>query len=343
MGLLPDDIAGQAINAGMGMIMGEYEDQRQIRQQRKLGDLAFEQHQRQSQFNQGMALDMWEKTGYGAQVKQMQDAGLNVGLMYGGVGSGGTTMGAGAAVESGQAMGSKGEVGMALQLGMQKRMQEAQIKVAESQANLNNTNAQKIAGPDTRKTNAETVNIQSITDNALVQNQILQWEEKMKGLDWELKDYSMHDLKSKVTNEAWTVYETLQKLQRENVIGSETLDKTIEYMNLQAASERLKQENLKADSALKRSGIELNDTQMQNIAANIRKTYGDNARAWWDMELKEKQTEINRILAEAGVKQIDFNTSTAAQIKQWTGIIGDVIELGTVLPSKGMKPIGFNR
>ena len=38
-----------------------------------------------------LSYDMWEKTNYGAQVKKMKEAGLNVGMMYNQSGQGGTT------------------------------------------------------------------------------------------------------------------------------------------------------------------------------------------------------------------------------------------------------------
>ena len=48
-----------------------------------------------SQFNHNLQLDLFNKTGYDASVKQMQKAGLNTALMYGGAGGGGSTASSG--------------------------------------------------------------------------------------------------------------------------------------------------------------------------------------------------------------------------------------------------------
>jgi len=78
---------------------------KQYHRQKKLMGL---QNQNQMMLNrQGhdLQMDMWNKTNYGAQVKHMEDAGLNPALMYGMGGGGGTTAGSqgGGSAASGQA------------------------------------------------------------------------------------------------------------------------------------------------------------------------------------------------------------------------------------------------
>ena len=79
---------------------------------------------------------MWEDTNYPAQMKMMQEAGLNPGLMYGMSGGGATTTGSqgGGSAASGNAAAPM-DIGQALQVGMMKAQIEklnAETKLTES-------------------------------------------------------------------------------------------------------------------------------------------------------------------------------------------------------------------
>lgn len=103
--------------------------------------------------SQEYAKDFWDYTNTENQVEHLKNSGLNVGLMYGQSGSGGMGASGGARQESpDQAQGNP--VGMALQvqqLEQQRRMNDAQIALAEAQANKAGAEANKIAGVDTQE------------------------------------------------------------------------------------------------------------------------------------------------------------------------------------------------
>lgn len=90
-----DPFTGMMIAQGAGqlggMLMGGYNDRRQLRQQKELQKLQIAGAKEMGQFNQMQQLEMFNKTGYGAQLQQMKDAGLSVGLMAGKGGAGGQT------------------------------------------------------------------------------------------------------------------------------------------------------------------------------------------------------------------------------------------------------------
>lgn len=96
--------------------------------------------------SQQYAKDYWDYTNAENQVKHLKNAGLNIGLMYGQSGAGGMGASGGARQESpDQAQGNP--IGMALQvqqLDQQRRMNDAQIALAEAQA-------KKISGVDTEE------------------------------------------------------------------------------------------------------------------------------------------------------------------------------------------------
>lgn len=103
--------------------------------------------------SQQYAKDYWDYTNAENQVEHLKNAGLNIGLMYGQSGAGGMGASGGARQESPeQPQGNP--VGMALQiqqLEQQRRMNDAQIALAEEQANKTRAEATKISGVDTQE------------------------------------------------------------------------------------------------------------------------------------------------------------------------------------------------
>lgn len=103
--------------------------------------------------SQQYAKEYWDYTNAENQVEHLKNSGLNIGLMYGQSGAGGMGASGGARQESpDQAQGNP--IGMALQvqqIEQQRRMNDAQIALAEAQANKANSEANKIAGVDTQK------------------------------------------------------------------------------------------------------------------------------------------------------------------------------------------------
>ena len=103
--------------------------------------------------SQQYAKDYWDYTNAENQVRHLKNAGLNIGLMYGQSGAGGMGASGGARQESPeQAQGNP--IGMALQvqqIEQQRRMNDAQISLAEAQAKKAEEEAKKIGGVDTDK------------------------------------------------------------------------------------------------------------------------------------------------------------------------------------------------
>ena len=100
--------------------------------------------------SQQYAKEYWDYTNTENQVQHLKNAGLNIGLMYGQSGAGGMGANGGARQESPeQPQGNP--VAMALQtqqIEQQRRMNDAQIALAEAQANKANEEAKKIGGVD---------------------------------------------------------------------------------------------------------------------------------------------------------------------------------------------------
>ena len=103
--------------------------------------------------SQQYAKDYWDYTNAENQVNHLRNAGLNIGLMYGQSGAGGMGASGGARQESpDQAQGNP--IGMALQvqqIEQQRRMNDAQIALAEAEAGKARAEEEKISGVDTQE------------------------------------------------------------------------------------------------------------------------------------------------------------------------------------------------
>lgn len=146
------------ITGGISQALGLTWSSRQaMREQWKYNkDIMALQNQYQQQAaakSQQYAKDYWDYTNTENQIRHLKNAGLNVGLMYGQGGAGG--MGAsGGAHQASPEQPQGNPVGMALQvqqLEQQRRMNDAQISLAEAQASKANEEAKKISGVDTQE------------------------------------------------------------------------------------------------------------------------------------------------------------------------------------------------
>lgn len=103
--------------------------------------------------SQQYAKDYWDYTNTENQVQHLKNAGLNIGLMYGQSGAGG--MGAsGGAHQASPEQPQGNPVGMALQvqqIEQQRKMNDAQIALAEAQAEKTKAEKEKISGVDTQE------------------------------------------------------------------------------------------------------------------------------------------------------------------------------------------------
>lgn len=128
---------------------------------KKIMALQNQYQQQAASQSQQYAKDYWDYTNTENQVQHLKNAGLNIGLMYGQSGAGGMGASGGARQESpDQAQGNP--IGMALQvqqIEQQRRMNDAQIALAEAQAKKAEEEAKKIGGVDIQESLARIENL----------------------------------------------------------------------------------------------------------------------------------------------------------------------------------------
>ena len=145
---------GNALSQALGLSWSPGKAmQEQWKYNRNIMALQNQYQQQSAAQSQQYAKEYWDYTNAENQVKHLKNAGLNIGLMYGQNGAGGMGASGGARQESpDQPQGNP--VGMALQvqqLEQQRRMNDAQIALAEAQASKTKEEAKKIGGVDTQE------------------------------------------------------------------------------------------------------------------------------------------------------------------------------------------------
>lgn len=123
---------GSGISGAVGGLLGgvlglgKSAEKRQWEYEQKRMEQQFRYNKAMADYNHMLGLQMYEATGYGSQVRQMREAGLNPALMYGSAGSTGqATQGTGAAVQQGNTQ--------AVMMGLNMVRMQKDIELADAQ------------------------------------------------------------------------------------------------------------------------------------------------------------------------------------------------------------------
>jgi len=190
------------------------------------------------EYNKWNALDIWEKTGYEAQVKQMENAGLNPGLLYSKGGGGGTTQGAQAGNVTGQQTeGGKGNPGMGLEMGLMLSKVAAEITLMKAQAKKTETEANNLGegGIDTQLKGAQIGSLQATTANTALQNAGIEWDNKMKEIQTNIAKVTEQEAidQARMMNQQLQAKVEIEKNNKK--VSDETINETIKQANIKTA------------------------------------------------------------------------------------------------------------
>lgn len=252
--------AGSIVGEGLGLLTQGIKNKQQLKQAGRLQELEIKGSKELTDYNMSKQLQMWKDTSYGAQVEQMNKAGINPALMYGMGGGGGQTTGNASGSVSGQGAGtaqkSSGSEGMGLlvgQMGLMKAQKE----------NIEADTANKIADSEGKGlANAFTAWMQS-TD--LEGNDVgFDMGKSTRGL------LEREEVKNKQADVKKTDAETRFKLdenERARLMNSAVLKEIgakISLMAKQGLQADAITENLKKDGLIKQAEIEWNALDMNS-------------------------------------------------------------------------------
>ncbi|AXH73341.1 MAG: hypothetical protein [Microviridae sp.] len=283
---------------------------RQVDAQKELG-----------RYNQDLALEMWDKTNYAAQRKQMEKAGLNVGLMYKGAGQGGTTAGG----QAGTSVGLTGNQGMGMQLGLAAAQAKAGIELTQAQTKNVQADTAKKTGADTDLIRSSIENLKQSTNNAKVQEGIMKYEQEIKRVESEIAGTTQNEIISQIRNLTDKLGGEADSAAARGEIDQATKDTIKKQIEQNSVEQGLRIAGQKMGLKVSQQQIEVMSSQMMAMAR-------EGAQNWQKLGMQERETWVKEQLLKQSETMTEFNTSTANQVKQWTSIVTDIF--GAFKPNK---------
>nr|WAE43511.1 MAG: DNA pilot protein [Microviridae sp.] len=263
---------GGAISEGLGLLFGQTNNTMQQNNQQALINQQMQANEQLSQFNTNQNYQLWQETNYPAQVQQLEKAGLNPALLYAKGGPGGSTGASTSGVGMGIAPGTTpNQVAQTAQesqaLGIQQSMQEAQIEVLKSQANLNNTEAQNKGkgGVVNENIQANTELTQQQVDNARQAFDNQQLQNTMQNILNYEQQSSQKDRLTYIAEQAKQAVNQTSLIANEKKIATATTQDQIKIIQQTAIGSVLKNAATQANISLTEQQIkESINTIMQN-------------------------------------------------------------------------------
>ena len=237
-------MVGQGVGAASsvaGALLGNTRRKQQMGDQKELMEVQQKNQMALNEQGQKLAQENWDYTNTENQRKHYEKAGLNVGLMYGGSGAGGTlSSGSGGGAAGGNAPTQDNVIGQAGKdlgiMGIQMAQLQSQVELNKALANKANAEATKTGGVDTESTVAGIGLTKMNTENAKLENQL-----KNQGLE--------ATLDTLVANRDKAVAESSSAITNANVSAS-TKESQINKINSEAANEAFKLTLMQADKNL---------------------------------------------------------------------------------------------
>lgn len=270
-------VAGAALGMIGSRIFAGADDRRQLRQQEALNKQAVASQKEMSDYNYNQSLRMWEATGYGAQKEQMEKAGLNPALMYGGAGSGGSTgISSGTGASGGQAANAAATQGAATAQGMgiaQTAMMTAQMENIKANTKKTEAEATQIGG-------AGTANIEANTELTKARTKLEQIAGTVQGAT----------VKDAIQNIVWGAKRMEYEAGiagNEQSVGDGTI---IEKQNI------IKQAAIGAmlENQAKKTGMALDRAKIDEISNSIRQKWETVAQGWSGLDQNQQRVEIEK-------------------------------------------------
>lgn len=290
------------VGAGLGMTLGrindKYQDKRQLSQQGKLQAMQEAGEIRvgkaMGDYNIKNAKDMWEYTGYGGQMRQIKEAGLNPALLYGMKGGGGITTGPAASAGNvgtdtthRTSSDPTASMGMAMQIGLM-RAQKENIEA------------------DTANKQADTANKPLTGQNIEANTGLTKINTAMQQVALEVANATKEEAIQRITAEAGIAQEQNVQSGVGTQIARGTQEATIQRINTMAMQAILQNKEIQSE-------IRRNDSQVQLNSASINKMAEDIAQGWQKLSIDARNAGSN-----------ERNAATSAARQEWDKYINNV-------------------
>lgn len=274
---LAQQTAGNAVGAGMGLLLQGINNKAQLKQQQKLTDQQVAAQKQMAMFNREQQMQLWNDTNYSAQKEQMKKAGLSPGLMYGTSGGGATTANASpGSVSAPQAGKNQESLGMGLQMG-QAAMMAAQIDLLKAQ-----TEKTKAEIPNVPLTGE---NIKATTGNIKADTEIKKITASIESSREEIIQKTQNAAIAQALTQLRSATAEMDMLERNNQISAATKQQQIDKIKADLAGTL-------AENSLKDSGTNLNKERIREIGESIRQKWSQIDINATDVQIKQKLQEF---------------------------------------------------
>lgn len=334
-------IGMSAANAGLGiaeeLVMTNWRQKKQMEQQKRMQELQIKGSKEMADYNQAIAMDMWNKTNYEAQRKHMENANLSVGLMYGGSGGGGATTSSNAGnISSGNA--NEPSKGMAMMMGSQAAQAQAQTELTQAQTENVKADTENKRGVERTEGETRIGKLAQETQNAAVQQQILSYEKEVAKVNANIATMTQNQAITNIGLEGRKLQGEAEQARNAGKLSTEAYGQLLQQIQQNTIEQQLRMGLLKANIIKTGSETAVNKQMLENMTAQINKMMADKEQGWWKMEIEAKELAVKQMMAEFAGEQTEFNTGTAAQVKQITSIVNDIMNAAKL--SGGHTPIG---
>lgn len=282
MGQFAEQLGMQAASTAtgglFGMLLGGYNDERQLRQEQDLQRLHIAGSKEMTDYNMAKQLEMWKATSYRAQLEEMKKAGLSPGLMYGMKGGGGVTTGtpSGGMGNAGAPAGGR-EIQDMMGMGLQLELLKAQKEVMATQAEKNRAEAEKISGVDTEESKSRiSLNVEGVS-NTRAKTVLLDIQRELGELDVNLKDRTLEAQVRTIENYSDMLNSKMQSLRYQTNIDEATWTTKVEQIKADLFGTWLRNALVKAET--NKTEVEITDIVRRGI------------QRWKELELMGRSTE----------------------------------------------------
>lgn len=262
MGLI-SNLVGPVVGAGMGLLLEGHEDDRQQKQQQALTDIQSKANKEQMDYGMGLQKDMWNYTNYENQMKHIEDAGLNPGLLYGMKGGGGVTTGSPGTggASGGTAAPNNGGIGMGMQL--------AQLALLDAQKKNIDADTENKKAESSYTTGAKTANTNEDTSLKGQQNAKTAAEAGTAQTQQEVAEATKYDQETSIKAKALADAESLDQLYRAGHMQEDTYQDGVKNIAATAAGQVLKNKMTEEQINQIKQGIKMgwNDLQIKQQLA----------------------------------------------------------------------------
>ena len=282
--------AGAALSTGLGLLLENHNDRRQLRQQDALNKQQLQIDLAKMDSQQRLALDFWHKTNIGAQKEEIETSGMNPAMMYamGGAGGSATTGNASGSVSAPNAPGGGSEILGLQMIGAQKALIEAQTKKTKAEA-------ERISGVGTRLGEAQIESLMQGVQNAKAVEALTKVQTGIAEIEQDLKTDSYEDVLNTIKYQARAAEKQLQLLTNEKDISDATKQDKIDTIHANLIG-------LGIANELKKQQIQLTKEQTKQIVQNI-------AQGWKALSIQEKNALINLKNSEIAQQNADTRIS----------------------------------